>query len=75
MVSTKFSFKVREGNVKPHLDIEKDIKKQVNGLFSFTLRINQGNIVDYVNYKNITPNDYSTFFGAIKTERDSSRSD
>jgi hypothetical protein len=33
--------------VQPHLDIEGDIERRKNGLFTFTLRVNNGNIVDY----------------------------
>jgi hypothetical protein len=68
MASTKYSFKVRRGNIKPHLDIEQDIKKQVNGLFTCTLRVNQGNVVDYVNYRNIASSEYNSIFGAVETE-------
>lgn len=39
--------KVREFNLPAHDDIEKDIQDQQNGNFSFVLRINNGNIVDY----------------------------
>lgn len=38
---------IREHNVQAHLDIESDVRKQSNGVFNFTLRINGGNIVDY----------------------------
>jgi hypothetical protein len=34
-------------NVEPHLDIEKDIEKQKNGLLTFILRLDNGRIVDY----------------------------
>jgi hypothetical protein len=47
MASTKTELNIRPHNVKPHLDIERDIKAQKEGLFTFTLRINGGNIVDY----------------------------
>jgi len=43
----KYELSVRKHNVTAHLDIEKDIKIKKNGLFTFTLRINGGNIVDY----------------------------
>lgn len=43
----KYDLSIREHNVEPHLDIEKDIQKKTNGLFTFTLRVNNGNIVDY----------------------------
>ena len=38
---------VRKHNLQCHDDIEKDIQEQQNGNFNFTLRINNGNIVDY----------------------------
>lgn len=38
---------IREHNKQAHLDIEKDIEFQQDGLFTFTLRISNGNIVDY----------------------------
>lgn len=42
-----YDLNIRKYNVRAHLDIEKDIEKTGNGLFTFTLRINGGNIVDY----------------------------
>ena len=47
MVSTKYELFIRKHNVPAHLDIERDIKTKKDGLFTFTLRINGGNIVDY----------------------------
>lgn len=41
------AFKMREHNIKPHVDIEVDIIMKKNGQMTFTLRINNGNIVDY----------------------------
>jgi hypothetical protein len=38
---------IREHNQRPHLDIEGDIQAQKNGQFTFILRVNNGNIVDY----------------------------
>lgn len=43
----KHGVKIRDHNVRPHLDIENDIQEKKNGLFTFTLRTNAGNIVDY----------------------------
>ncbi len=43
----KYSLSIREHNIPAHLDIEKDIKLKKNGLHTFTIRINGGNIVDY----------------------------
>lgn len=37
---------ITEKNVLPHTDIERDIEERQNGLFTFTLRINNGQIVD-----------------------------
>lgn len=39
---------IRQANIKPHLDIETYIKERKNGLVTFTIRINSGNIVDFV---------------------------
>lgn len=39
--------KIRKHNLKAHDDIERDIQGQQNGLLTFTLRVNGGNIVDY----------------------------
>ena len=47
MASTKYDLSIREHNIPAHLDIERDIKLKKDGLFTFTLRINGGNIVDY----------------------------
>ena len=38
---------IREHNRGAHLDIEQDIQTKKNGLFTFVLRVNGGNIVDY----------------------------
>lgn len=46
---------VSEHNKKVHNDIEEDIQRQGNGLFTCILRIHNGKIVDYnvVEYSNI----------------------
>jgi hypothetical protein len=59
----KYDLTIRERNIVPHIDIEKDIKETGDGLFTFTLRVNNGNIVDYVNFKNIQPKD--NIFGKV----------
>ena len=38
---------IRDHNKQAHADIEHDIQTQKNGLFTFILRVNNGNIVDY----------------------------
>lgn len=40
--------KMKESNVKCHLDIENYLAERKNGLVTFTLRVNDGNIVDFV---------------------------
>jgi len=71
MAST--NFKIRQSNVMAHLDIERDIKKTKNGLFTFTLRVNSGNICDYVNYKNVKPEEYSQLIQAVVKQFSTSR--
>lgn len=38
---------LKEANVPAHLDIEEDIRKKQNGQITFTIRMNNGVIVDY----------------------------
>lgn len=45
---------VRKNNRLVYLDIIRDMVSKKNGLFSFTLRMNAGNIVDYVTMEVIT---------------------
>ena len=60
----KTSLSISQHNIKPHIDIEKDIQTKKNGLFTFNLRISQGNIEDYKKYETITSQQYKgvTFF-------------
>jgi len=44
----KHDLTIRRHNIQAHLDIEKDIQARKDGLFTFILRVNGGNIVDYV---------------------------
>lgn len=51
-----YQLNIREHNKQAHVDIEKEIELKKNGLFTFILRVNNGNIVDctimeYVNAK------------------------
>lgn len=43
----QYALQIREHNRQAHTDIEEDIQERRNGLFTFTLRVNGGNIVDY----------------------------
>ena len=62
----KYKLEIDQHNIKPHLDIENDIQKKRNGLFTFNLRINQGQIVDYSKYETITASLYAGFINIVK---------
>ena len=61
---TNYALNIREHNIKAHLDIEDEIKQRKEGLFTFTLRVNNGNIVDFnvTEYVNVRQK-----YGVIKT--------
>jgi len=52
-IQIKTVLPIKEHNIKPFLDIAKDIDVKKNGLFSFVLRCDKGKIVDYVNIENV----------------------
>ena len=43
----QYDLNIPEKNQQPHVDIENDIKKKQNGLFTFVLRVHDGRITDY----------------------------
>jgi len=47
---------IRKQNIPVHLDIEKDIQKQKDGLFTFIIKVANGNVADYnvVEYINVS---------------------
>lgn len=59
-----YNLSIREWNLKPHIDVESDIQKQKDGLFTFTIRLNNGNIVDYVVTQHVNPREK---YGIVKT--------
>jgi len=59
---------IREHNWKPHTDIEQDISSKKNGLFSFVLRVNAGNIVDYVLIEHSDASEYQGFIKVFTQE-------
>ena len=65
----KYDLSINQHNIQPHLDIEEDIKKKRNGLFTFNLRINQCNIEDYAQFETITITDYAGIIFTARTER------
>jgi len=56
----KYNLNINQHNIKPHLDIERDIQNKKNGLFTFDLRINQGNIEHYATRRIITSAEYTS---------------
>jgi hypothetical protein len=64
----KYDFIVKDHNIPCHLDIERDLKVQSNGLFTFTLRVNNGLIMDYVNYRNPDASEYSAILNSLETQ-------
>lgn len=45
---TQYSIEISKHNQQPHLDIEAEAQKIKNGLFTFIVRVADGNIVDVV---------------------------
>lgn len=41
-----YALEIRDHNIKPHLDLEKEVSTRGDGLLTFTIRVNNGNIVD-----------------------------
>jgi hypothetical protein len=70
----KDDFRVVDKNIPCHIDIANSIKQRGNGLFTFTLRVNSGCIMDYVDYSNPTASEYSAIFNASETKCEISRS-
>ncbi len=46
---------IRPHNVKAYLDIAKDIDVRKNGLFSFVLKCDRSDIIDYSVIENVSP--------------------
>jgi len=59
-----YQLSIRDWNVKPHLDLEDTMRKQKNGLLTFTIRLNSGNIVDVNTVEYVNP---AAKYGIIKT--------
>ena len=43
-----YDFDIRESNIPAHIDIEKEIDNKREGVFTFIIKVNNGNIVDLV---------------------------
>ena len=64
-----YGLTIREHNIKPHLDLEEEVSKRASGVLTFTVRVNNGNIVDlniteYVNARQ----KYGIITGVVKEE-------
>jgi hypothetical protein len=55
-------------NIPAHLDIEKDIQEQKNGLFTFIIKVANGNIADYNVVEYVTINKYLRLKRIVITE-------
>lgn len=66
-------FRVLDKNIVCHIDIANSIKQR-NGLFTFTLRVNNSCIMDYVDYSNPASDEYSAIFSNTETKCEISRS-
>ena len=63
----KYNLPIDQHNIRPHLDIARDIEAKKNGLFTFNLRVNQGQIEDYSKYETISASIYAGFI--VRTEK------
>lgn len=43
---TNYQLQIKDANLKPHLDLEEEITTKKNGILTFTVRVNNGNMVD-----------------------------
>jgi hypothetical protein len=55
----KYDLTINQHNIKPHLDIQKGIEDKKNGLYTFSIRVNQGDIEDFVIFETVTIKDYA----------------
>lgn len=53
-----YDLTINQHNIKPHLDIERDIQEQKEGLYTFSIKVNQGNIEDYAKIYTVTRTEY-----------------
>ena len=62
-----YDLTINQHNIKPHLDIERDIQEQKEGLYTFSIKVNQGTIEDYAKIYTVTRTEYrSVTFTAIQ---------
>jgi len=49
----RYDLSIRQQNIQPHLDIEREVQAKKNGLLTFILRVNAGNIADFAVIENV----------------------
>ena len=52
-------YRLNPKNLQAHLDIESDIQRIRNGTINFVLKINRGNLVDYVIYESLRDTEFT----------------
>jgi len=60
--------KLNPNNIQAHLDIEADIQRIKNGVINFVIKVNRTDLVDYVLYESIRPQELT----ATPTDRKAS---
>ena len=53
-----YAFEPLEENIQLHLDIEKDIQKQKDGVFTFTIKLANNKAIDYMVVEYVDSRDY-----------------
>ena len=64
----QYALEIPEYNIQAHVDIESDIQKQRNGLFTFIIRLNNSKVVDYSILSYATARDYLELKRVIITQ-------
>jgi len=63
----KYGVKLNPKNLQAHLDIESDIQRIKNGTINFVLKVNRGNLVDYVIYESVRDTEFTASLANRKT--------
>lgn len=66
----KYGVKLNPSNLQAHLDIEADLHRINTGIINFVLKVNRGNLVDYVIYENLSAR--NTQLTVAPTDRETS---
>lgn len=74
MIYDPFEF-IRKDNMQAHALICDDMEKKANGVFTFVIKVNCGEITDYVTHKVITGKNRVSSTTRATGERDAVRTD